>query len=171
VAIAAAIRIEGSRIGVDSTIWRPLAKMGLGGRDKMPKAVRISAWLLCVTYVAGFAVAFFSAGPLPRFPGDSDHYVWVSAVAGGAILALLVAGTFLFILQAMTRGKNWARFVLLVLLALQAFYVWRLPGNFAGISGTPHWDAAVWSVQSVAVLLLFVPTSNRWFRSLRERQE
>jgi hypothetical protein len=132
-----------------------------------PVYVRISTWLLCATYIAGFATAIFDQQPLPRFSGDEDHLVFFAAMAGVALVAILLSALFLFIVQSMSRGKNWPRLILAGVVLLQAFHVLQLPGNFAGPLNNPFASVMLWVIQCIAVTLLFLPTSNRWYRSFR----
>jgi hypothetical protein len=87
----------------------------------MPVSVRASIWLLIGTYALGMVVALFDRRPLPRFPGDEDHFVFAAALAGTALIAILVGALYLFIVREMTRGKNWARLTLSILLVSEAF--------------------------------------------------
>ena len=137
---------------------------------QIPASVRTSMWLLSGTYIAGIAIGLLDRRPLPRFPGDEDHFVFAAALTGGGLVAILFGALFLFIVQAMTRGRNWARWALAAQLLLGALYAFRLPGNFGGVSAFPRIEVSVWTVQCIGVGLLFLPVSNQWYRSFRGGQ-
>jgi hypothetical protein len=135
----------------------------------MPSPVRISMWLLSVTYMGGLVEGFFDRQRLPRLPGDQDRLMFAMALIAVAVLVILLAAVFFFIVQSMTRGKNWARYLLAILLLLEAPYAWQIPGNFAGASTNPVMEETLWLIQCVAIALLFLPASNHWFRLMRRR--
>jgi hypothetical protein len=109
----------------------------------IPTSVRTSVWLLSATYVAGFAAA---------------------------LTAILFAALLLFIVQSVSRGKNWSRLAVAGLVLLEAFYALQLPGNFAGPSPVPTLEVILWLIQCVAATLLFLPASNQWYRSFHVRR-
>jgi hypothetical protein len=137
---------------------------------KMPASVRTSILLLSGAYIVGMAVALFDRRPLPRFPGDEDHFVFAAALGGSGLVVILFGALFLFIVQAVTRARNWARLALAAQLVLGAPYVFELPGNFAGVAAFPRIDACLWVIQCIGVALLFSPTSNQWYRSFRAKR-
>lgn len=132
----------------------------------IPMTVRVAMWLLVATYIAGLVLTIFDRRPLPRFSGDQDQLIRGAALGAAALIAIPFAALFLFILQSMTRGKNWPRFVLVGLTALEAFYALQLPGNQAGPPPAPYLNAILWLVQCAAVAFLFLPSSNRWYRAM-----
>ena len=132
----------------------------------IPTSVRTSIWLLSAAYISGFsAVLIFNRQAIPRFPGDDDHFIYGAAMIGAALTAILCGALFLFIVQSVSRGRNWSRFVVAGVVLLEAFYALQLPGNLAGRSPTPILEVILWLMQCVAVALLFLPASNRWYRS------
>jgi hypothetical protein len=122
-------------------------------------------WLLGGSFVAAFVVALFDRTPLSRFPGDDDQVLFVVALAGGAVVVILFATLFLFVLQSVTRGRNWARFVLSALVVARLLGAVELRGRFTAAPVSTILDALLVVMQCIAVVLLFLPVSNQWYRS------
>jgi hypothetical protein len=106
----------------------------------------------------------FAASLTPRLARAewNDGFVWIKY--GSMFIMLLLPLWFVF------RGKNWARW-LLVALALTGF-CFRMPQLIQHL----HEHSVGWIVSSrlysltevVALVILFLPSSSRWFRGNRD---
>jgi hypothetical protein len=124
----------------------------------MPRSVRLSLWLFLGGVAVGFAMIPFDPRPWPPRP---EAPVFITAVFLGAALF----GALAFVAVRTYQGRNWARWVQLVL-AIAA-----LPGAIrdalAHLGGAPLSTtiyAAIFCAESVAVALLFTRSSSLWYR-------
>ena len=126
-----------------------------------PTSVKVSFWIFLVglildvisgvlTILAG--TAFAANGVSPSVQG--------SAVGGGVFIAagvivLVFAAIQLLIVWKMKAGKNWARIVLTILEVLS------LGSLFTGVNAV---GIAAVVLGAIAVVLMWVPASNQYFR-------
>jgi hypothetical protein len=94
--------------------------------------------------------------------GSVDHRQVISLApyAWGLLLAWVIF-----------HGRNWSRWVCLVLIALAVLDLVSSPGEIRRLLARPMLDVAWFCFQSLlspaAVALLFLPPSNEWFRQQR----
>jgi hypothetical protein len=122
-----------------------------------PRNVRVAVWLLWISVVLNIA-----AGVIATVSTSSA----IDGLAGILTLSTVCAiafGLAFWIFGAIARGRRWARIVgTAIVLLLFA----DMAG--AGFSGIPLLSALTYlvefSLQAVAVALLFTPSANAWFR-------
>lgn len=127
-----------------------------------PSTVKISFWIILLGLIADvvFAIIILTAGISLMNSGESGTLEGY-AVSGGMLLtvsigALVLALIELLVLSRMKAGRNWARIVVSILEIL----------SIAAVVTQPHpigWVALVLSI--IALVLMWVPTSNAYFRS------
>jgi hypothetical protein len=124
----------------------------------MPRSVRLSLWLFLGGVALGFAMFPFDPRQWPPRP---EAPVLIIAIFLGAALF----GALAFVALRTYQGRNWARWVQLVLT------VAALPGAIrdaiAHLGGAPVITtiyAAIFCAEIVAVALLFTRTSSLWYR-------
>ncbi|GAA5151746.1 hypothetical protein GCM10025768_18580 [Microbacterium pseudoresistens] len=129
-----------------------------------PTTVKVAFWILLlglildaiaaiVTLVA--AIAMMNSGQSIDVGGTQANGGVLLATAIGLIVLVVIE---LFILWKMKAGRNWARIVITILEILS------LGSAFAGVS-TIGIIAIILSI--VAVVLMWLPASNEYFRSSR----
>lgn len=128
-----------------------------------PGTVTAAFWLWIVEAVLSVifgivVVAVAAATPAVADLSGSQRDSAVGVLIGVAVVFIVVAVVRGLIAFAMRRGRNWARIVLTVLAAL-SIVATVLQG---GGAGWLLWLSVVLAV--VAVVLMFVPASNAWFR-------
>lgn len=122
--------------------------------EKMPPSVKLAVYLL-FTLVVLYVTQFLYVWPrLPETP-PLDAFIGV-----GVAFAF-----FLFIIWGITKGRNWARWIYLVLFVLGASSdVLTLSVQFAKSIVLGSLSVAELLVQAVVAALLFLPGSSAWFR-------
>lgn len=134
-------RVQGPRKG----IWCEM---------KRPPSIVWGVILLWLSLATGVAKGITTVSTTPAetvLAGITDPVVFVATVLAGVVA--LVS----FLVSKISSGRNWARITLLVLLVID------LPFG-------PWSDALTISqigMEIVGTVLLFVPTSNEWFRLMR----
>ena len=114
-----------------------------------PKATKIAVALLGLSFSAGLSRVLID-GNLLRL---NSAWLWIAGY--GALISLILYGLW--------RGKNWLRWLSAIFIA---FGMVVLPWSLAEI--TPLWQKGVYVaqgvLQTIAVILFFVPSSRPWFR-------
>jgi hypothetical protein len=124
----------------------------------MPNSVRLSLWLFLAGVAVSFAMIPFDPGPWPPRP---EIPVLIPAVLLGAV----VFGGMAFVALRTYQGRNWARWVQVILTVAALPAATRDTAAHLGASPavtTIH--AAIFCTTIVAAVLLFTPTSNLWYR-------
>ena len=126
----------------------------------MPRTLKMSLWLLVVSVSAGILAVAVGATPSGTVPAS---YTWI------VVLILLVAvipsgALWIFVAYRAYRGRNWARWLLVIFLALGLLE--SLPSFISTFSVTASDFLELLAVltQAVSVALLFTPTANAWYR-------
>jgi hypothetical protein len=124
----------------------------------MPRSVRLSLWLFLGGVALGFAMIPFDPRPWPPRP---EAPVFITAIFLGAALF----GALAFVALRTYQGRDWARWVQLVLAVV------ALPGAIrdavAHLAGAPVITtiyAAIFCAEIVAVALLFTRAASLWYR-------
>ncbi|MBY0177560.1 MULTISPECIES: hypothetical protein [Curtobacterium] len=125
-----------------------------------PTPVTVSFILWLVTVVLGIirgVLGFIGAGSSPQVQAQAEGQGAAigAAVTIGAVFAIIIALVQLFIVFKMRDGRNWARIVLLVLAILQVLGI-AAAFNIVGTIGV--------IVVIIAAVLMFLPSSNAYFR-------
>jgi len=126
-----------------------------------PTTVKISFWIFLIGLILDvIAAVLLLLGGTALAASGASATAEGTTVSGGVlitagVIALVLAAIQLLILWKMKAGRNWARIVLTILEVLS------LGSLFTGASGIGI-TAVVLGV--VAVVLMWVPTSNAYFR-------
>ncbi|WP_197220608.1 MULTISPECIES: hypothetical protein [Bacteria] len=126
-----------------------------------PTTVKISFWIFLIGLVLDVVAGIIMVISGAALAASGSSATVEGTTAGGAvfiatgIIALVFAAIQLLILWKMKAGRNWARIVLTILEILS------LGSLFTGTSGIGI-TAVVFGV--VAVVLMWVPVSNAYFR-------
>ena len=114
-----------------------------------PLATKLAVLLLALSFLAGL-VRIIIDGNLLK---PSTAWLWLAAIA--ALMTL--------ILYSLWKGLNWLRWLSVVSIALGMA---ALPWSLAEIG--QNWQKSIYVAQGIlqtaAVVLLFLPSSRRWFR-------
>jgi hypothetical protein len=124
--------------------------------QKRPRIVTVSLVLLWSLVAARALGSIAEIATIPR-PFDS----W-----SASYIAYLAVMTFVptFLLVSISRASSWARVALLVLYALNTlFRVFLFVNDGVFTASRAAWLFVPVTVDFVALTLLFLPTSNRWF--------
>lgn len=110
-----------------------------------------------ILWWAQAAVGVVSGIVPPRTGPIVDPQAGMEALVFLFVMWVIIFLSFVFLLIETWQGKNWARVTLLVMSVLGLpFIPW---GDAIGLGQT--------SIQFVALVLLFVPASNQWFRLVK----
>lgn len=138
-----------------------------------PRLVTIGICLLWVEIVSGIPGLIYSVFTPPQEDPDGSAY-WVHV--GGLVVQFVFVALSVFLTQMSWRGRNWARVVYLVLLIFGVVMsvVGYAVSYFVleqGLDIGLTWESAVYLLQMlldiVAIWLLFTPSANAWYRSMR----
>jgi hypothetical protein len=110
-----------------------------------PPASVVSAIVLVATS--------FALGPISVLATAPQTFT----TAIGLLVALFSLALAFAILRALYVGRNWVRWICLVLVAATVAY---LPWSLANASSL---DLSQTALQAVAAILLLLPASNRWY--------
>jgi len=125
----------------------------------MPASVRTSLRLFLLGLAVSIAIIPFDRRPWPPMPP-------AAAVVIAVISGVVIFGLLAFVLVRTYQGRNWARWVLLVLLLLAVPGTLRdAAGYFRGASVVTIVHASIFCLNVAAVALLFTRTSNLWYRN------
>ena len=119
-----------------------------------PKEVSNGVWLLSLSLLIGGV-----RSAIDLKPKVTGVYYLV-----GLLLLLLVLGFFFFFVFKVSRGRNWARIVLLILLILGL--VLGMPGYIQELrTNLVHGSVSllIALLQLIGTGLLFMPNANAWF--------
>lgn len=124
----------------------------------MPPSVRASLWLFLADMAVSFAIIPFDPMQWPPRPATP---VLVATI----LVGLSFFGALAFVALRTYQGRNWARWIQLVLIVLPLPRSIRDAAVHLGdatVFDTIH--AALYCTAIIAVALLFTPTSNSWYR-------
>ena len=127
-----------------------------------PRRVKVAVWLLCAAMGLNAVMSIAPwLGAVPVIPGET-----ISSDAFGATLNVLLFG---FLGMKVWQGRNWARWVVLVLVALGllggATMMLLVPAAFKFFNGARFAAGMAETVlQSAVIMLVFTGESRGWFR-------
>jgi hypothetical protein len=113
-----------------------------------PATVAIAGWLFGVSYAIGLTIAITNVG-IPRTP----------PIIMGLLLGLFVSAGMLL---AICSRRNWARWLVVILIALNILVLPDLISR--GADAIKILYAAQGVLQLASAILVFMPASNRWYR-------
>lgn len=138
---------------VGTRMVRPISK---------PSAVKVAVWILWV----GLAVGLLRL-PFEPPPADQSIPPWFNLAVGSLTLAVLAGIVF-----AIAKGRNWARVLWAILYALGLPTMYLMATELTTQIGGRPIATTVWIAQFIiqtgALVLLFRPESNHWFRSAKQ---
>lgn len=118
-------------------------------------------WLItAILGIIGGIIIFVLAGALSvRASSSTGSALPIAFFFVGGVIAIVIAIIELLIVFRMRAGRNWARIVLLIVAILQVI------GNLTQVNqnNISNWIGLVTVV--IATVLMFVPTSNDYFRA------
>lgn len=131
-------------------------------RGDAPKQVIWSVWLLRASLVIGYA-SLFLVQNLSAALGDVPDEARSASMVFFFIILALTAVVYLWLIQCVKDGRNWARIIMLLLTAL---------GVFSMISSNDETPAVMHAISVVdtiiditAMVLLFRVPGSLWFSS------
>jgi len=131
-------------------------------RGEPPKQVIWSVWLLRASVVIGYA-SLFLVQDLTAALGDVPAEARSASMVFFFIILALTAVVYLWLIQCVKDGRNWARIIMLVLTAL---------GVFSMISSGDETPAVIHAISVIdtiidvtAMALLFRLPGSLWFSS------
>jgi cell division protein FtsW (lipid II flippase) len=134
-----------------------------------PATVTAALWLWLVTVVFNLisaGILFVNSGSVEGADaiGAADRAATASHLVAASV-TIVIAVVELIVVFQMRAGLNWARVVLAILASIQV--VSTLAGT-SPRSGWAGWAAA--AAAAVGAVLMYLPTSNPYFRAERNRQ-
>ena len=131
-------------------------------RGEPPKQVIWSVWLLRASVIIGYA-SLFLVQDLTATLGDVPAEARSASMVFFFIILALTAVVYLWLIQCVKDGRNWARIIMLVLTAL---------GVFSMISSGDETPAVIHAISVIdtiiditAMVLLFRMPGSLWFSS------
>jgi hypothetical protein len=133
-----------------------------GKRGGPPKQVIWAVWLLRASVVIGYS-SLFLVPDLAAELGDVPPEARTASMGFFFVVLALTAVVYLWLIQMVKDGRNWARIVMLVLTVLGVFSM------FAGGDEAPALVHAISVIDTVidltAMVLLFRSPGADWFRA------
>ena len=144
----------------------PVSEPGRRPRGEPPQQVTWAVWLLRTSLVIGYA-SLFLVEDLTAALGDVPADARSASMVFFFIVLALTGLVYLWLIQSVKDGRNWARILMLVLTGLGVFSL--LAG--AGDDETPmviHLIGVIDTVIDVsAMVLLFRAPASHWFAPKR----
>jgi hypothetical protein len=137
-----------------------------GPRGEPPKQVMWAVWMMRASLVIGY-LSLFLVEDLAATVGDVPDDTRSASVILFFIMLALTAVVYLWLIQCVKDGRNWARMLMLVLTVLGVFSM------FAGTNGegTPLIADVITVADSlidvIAMVLLFRAPASDWFAAKR----
>ena len=140
----------------------PVESRAPGPQRPRPKQVEWASWCLWGSIAIGFSALFFS-DELKNALGDISADLRSLARGFLVVFLALFTALYLWLIQRMRAGRNWARVVLLVLTLMSLLGdlspgIWSEPAILIASSVV---DVAL---QIAAIVLMFGRPGSEWFR-------
>ena len=126
-----------------------------------PKQVVWAVWMMRISVLIGYA-SLFLVQDLTTALGDVPAETRSASVVFFFIVLALTAVVYLWLIQCVQDGRNWARIVMLVLTALGMFSL--LAGGDDGPAVFHVISVADTILDVTAIVLLFRAPGSDWFR-------
>lgn len=137
-----------------------------GPRGDPPKQVVWAVWLMRASLVIGYA-SLFLVQDLTAALGDVPEDTRSASLAFFFVVLALTAVVYLWLIQCVKDGRNWARILMLVLTALGVF---SMLAN-AGENDAPAVIRVISIIDTIidvtAMVLLFRAPASDWFAARR----
>ena len=130
-----------------------------------PRHVTIAVHLFWITLAIGVPGAIYSL-----VTGDKSGMPRGAQIAFTLIVWAISWGIAIWLLLSVRKGKNWARIVEAVFLALGlliSFWAARIMFSAGWYMGSTYLLQT--ALNALAVALLFTPSSNAWFRAIKNQ--
>jgi hypothetical protein len=132
-------------------------------RGVPPKQVIWAVWLMRISLVVGYA-SLFLARDLTAALGDVPADARSTSVVFFFVVLALTAVVYLWLIQCVKDGRNWARIVMLLLTALGVLSM--LAGGGDDVPASIHLISVIDTIMDVtAIVLLFRAPGSLWFSS------
>lgn len=137
--------------------------------SQRPKQITWASWAFWISLVLGYASVFLGDmldQSIAEFSGEERTF----AMGGIIVVMVITTVLYLWFIQRMRAGRNWARIVLLVFTVLGLLS--ELMPDGGGVELSPLWLAVrVLDVllQIGAIVLMFTPPGSGWFRQQATR--
>jgi hypothetical protein len=134
-------------------------------QPRIPSSVLIAVGLYCTGLIASPVIGWLDPRPAPATSPELEAAARAGLIFGialGAVIFLLIA----VLLYKIYWRRHWARVALLIVTALGI--VAYAPEFLDSITSAPliaALDTIVIVLEVIAVILLFMPPSNRWFKT------
>ncbi|MEJ0040586.1 MAG: hypothetical protein WDO68_31965 [Gammaproteobacteria bacterium] len=135
-----------------------------GRRGEPPKQVIWSVWLMRISLVVGYA-SLFLVQDLAAALGDVPADTRSASVVFFFVMLALTAVVYLWLIQNVKDGRNWARIVMLMLTALGLFSM--LVGGESAPTVVRVISVLDTIIDITAIVLIFKPPGADWFRNGR----
>lgn len=134
----------------------PVADAPVAGLPR-PRNVGVAVWLLWIHFVVNIAARVYAT------VSTSSGIGVVAGLVTLSIICVIAFGLAFWIFGAIAKGRRWARVVGAVIVLIHvADIVGMALGGISLFGGLAYF--AELSLQGVAVVLLFTPSANAWFR-------
>lgn len=137
-----------------------------GPRGNPPKQVEWAVWLLRASLVIGYA-SLFLVQDLTAALGDVPEDTRSASLTFFFVVLALTAVVYLWLIQCVKDGRNWARILMLVMTALGVF---SMLAN-AGENDAPAVIHAISIIDTIidvtAMVLLFRAPASDWYAAKR----
>lgn len=135
-----------------------------GPRGTPPREVIWAVWLMRISLVLGYA-SLFLVQDLTAALGDVPAESRSASTVFFFIVLALTAVVYLWLIQCVKDGRNWARILMLVLTVLGVFSM--LAGSEGTASGIRLISVVDTIIDVSAIVLLFRPQASEWFAPKR----
>ena len=131
-------------------------------RGEPPKQVIWAVWLMRLSLIVGYSSLFLVPNLLAEI-GDVPPETRSASVAFFFIALALTAVVYLWLIQNVKNGRNWARIIMLLLTGLGVF------STFLGGDNGPSLVRAISVIDTIiditAMVLIFRAPGSAWFAS------
>lgn len=138
----------------------PVADPAALAERPRPKQIAWASWLLWTTVLVGFVSFYVSDTSLDGIPEEQAPYFFAAMIA----LMLISAGVYLWLIQRMRTGRNWARIALLALLIITISADFLVPGSLDDTAAYVVTHLLDVALQTLAAVMMFSHPGSTWFR-------
>lgn len=137
-----------------------------GRRGEPPKQVMWAVWMMRASLVIGYA-SLFLVEDLTVALGDVSDDTRSASMILFFIMLALTAVVYLWLIQCVKDGRNWARILMLVLTALGVFSMFAGTGGDKTSMIADVITVADTIIDVIAIVLIFRAPASDWFAPKR----